>query len=129
MVSIKMKPIPPLEMGSETYQHTKRAFRHSRKLGPKSLSKTCMKVIKICKLASKVQEGREHTKQVRRFLHETLKEDPKKNMNVPQLQMHTRMVDVLIQSILQKGKGKRHGTKWTQTKPLKLLCHLEGDKN
>jgi hypothetical protein len=44
MIFIEMKPIPPLELGSKTYQHTKAAFRHSNILGPKSLLKTCMKV-------------------------------------------------------------------------------------
>jgi hypothetical protein len=39
-----MKPIPKLEMRSETYSHTKKAFGHSRELGPKSLLKTYMKV-------------------------------------------------------------------------------------
>jgi hypothetical protein len=44
MVSAKMKPLLPLELGNKTYQHTKGAFGHSRELGLKSLSKTCMKV-------------------------------------------------------------------------------------
>jgi hypothetical protein len=44
MVSREMRPIPPLEMESETYQCTKRAFGHSREPRPKSLLKTYMKV-------------------------------------------------------------------------------------
>jgi hypothetical protein len=44
MVFVKMKPIPPLEMGNKTYRCTKGAFRHLNILGPKSLLKTCMKV-------------------------------------------------------------------------------------
>jgi hypothetical protein len=44
MVSVEMKPILSLEMGSETCQHTKKASKHYRKLGPKSFSKTYMKV-------------------------------------------------------------------------------------
>jgi hypothetical protein len=40
MVSTKMRPIPPLEMGSKTYLHNKRASGNSKKLGPKSLSNT-----------------------------------------------------------------------------------------
>jgi uncharacterized SAM-dependent methyltransferase len=43
MVIAKMRPIPLLEMGSETCQHTKRAFRHLRELGPKSILKTYMR--------------------------------------------------------------------------------------
>jgi hypothetical protein len=43
MVYVKMSSIPPLEMGSEICQRTKGASRHSRKLGSKSLSKTCMR--------------------------------------------------------------------------------------
>jgi hypothetical protein len=43
MVYVEMSSIPPLEMGSEIYQRTKGASEHSRKLGPKSLSKTCMR--------------------------------------------------------------------------------------
>jgi len=39
MVFVEMKPILSLEMGSETYQRTKGAFEHLRKLGPKSFSK------------------------------------------------------------------------------------------
>jgi hypothetical protein len=44
MVSAKTKPLPPLELGSKTYQHTKKAFGHSRELELKNLSKTCMRV-------------------------------------------------------------------------------------
>jgi len=44
MVFAKMKPLQPLKLGSKTYRHTKRAFGHSRELGLKSFSKTCMKV-------------------------------------------------------------------------------------
>jgi hypothetical protein len=44
MVFVEMKLILPLEMGSETYQQTKKAFRHWSELGLKGLSKTCMKV-------------------------------------------------------------------------------------
>jgi hypothetical protein len=39
-----MKPIPPLEMGSTTFRCTKGASRNSKKLGPKSLLKTYMRV-------------------------------------------------------------------------------------
>jgi hypothetical protein len=35
-----MKPILPLEMGNITSQCTKGAFKHSKQLGPKSLSQT-----------------------------------------------------------------------------------------
>jgi hypothetical protein len=41
MVIAKMRPTPPLEMGSEPYQCTKGAFEHLRKPQPKSLSKIC----------------------------------------------------------------------------------------
>jgi hypothetical protein len=44
LVSTKMKPIPPLEMGNETYQCTKGAFGHLNELGLKSLLKTFMRV-------------------------------------------------------------------------------------
>jgi hypothetical protein len=44
LVFTKMKPIPPLEMGNETCQCTKRAFGHSNELGLKSLLKTYMRV-------------------------------------------------------------------------------------
>jgi hypothetical protein len=44
MVSSKMKPIPSQEMGSKTYRCTKGTSGNSKKLGPKSLSKTCMRV-------------------------------------------------------------------------------------
>jgi len=44
MVFVEMKPILPLEMGSETYRCTKGAFEHSRKHGLKSFSKTFMRV-------------------------------------------------------------------------------------
>jgi len=40
MVSIEKRPTPPLEMGSETCQCVNGAFRHSRELGFKILSKT-----------------------------------------------------------------------------------------
>jgi hypothetical protein len=43
MVSTKMRPIPPLEMGGKTYLHTKRTSGNSRKLGPKSFSNTYMR--------------------------------------------------------------------------------------
>jgi hypothetical protein len=42
-VIVKMRPIPLLKMGRKTCQHTKRASRHSRELGPESLLKTYMK--------------------------------------------------------------------------------------
>jgi len=44
MVFAKMKPILPLEMGNITSQCTKGGFKHSKQLGPKSLSQICMKV-------------------------------------------------------------------------------------
>lgn len=44
MVFVKMRLILPLKTGSETYRCTKGAFEHSRKPGPKSVSKTFMKV-------------------------------------------------------------------------------------
>jgi len=44
MVFVEMRPISPLEMGSKTYRCAKRAFEHSRKHGPKSFSKTFMRV-------------------------------------------------------------------------------------
>jgi hypothetical protein len=44
MVFVKMRPIPPLQMESKTCQLTKRASRLSNELGPKNLSKACMKV-------------------------------------------------------------------------------------
>jgi hypothetical protein len=53
MVFVKMKPIPPLKMESKTCQFTKRAFRHSSELGPKSLSKTCMKVAQRIQVGTK----------------------------------------------------------------------------
>jgi hypothetical protein len=40
MVSVEMRPAPPLKMGSETYQRANGTSRHSRKLGFKILSKT-----------------------------------------------------------------------------------------
>jgi hypothetical protein len=43
MVTIKIRPIPLLKMGSKTCQHTKKAFGHSREPRPKSLSKTYMR--------------------------------------------------------------------------------------
>jgi hypothetical protein len=42
-VIANMRPIPLLKMGSKTCQHTKKASKHSRELGPKSLLKTYMK--------------------------------------------------------------------------------------
>jgi hypothetical protein len=39
MVFVEIRPIPSLEMGSETWGHTKGAFKHLRKSKPKSLSK------------------------------------------------------------------------------------------
>jgi hypothetical protein len=53
MVSVKMKPIPPLKMESKTCRLIKGAFRHSSKLGPKSLSKTCMKVTQKIQVGTK----------------------------------------------------------------------------
>jgi hypothetical protein len=44
MVFVEMRPILPLKLGSKTYRCTKGAFEHSRKLGPKSFSKTFMRV-------------------------------------------------------------------------------------
>lgn len=44
LVSTKMKPIPPLKMGSEIYQCTKKAFEHLKEPRPKSLLKTFMNV-------------------------------------------------------------------------------------
>jgi hypothetical protein len=44
MVFVEMRLILALKMGSETYRCTKGAFEHSRKLGPKSFSKTFMRV-------------------------------------------------------------------------------------
>jgi hypothetical protein len=44
MVFVEMKLILSLKMGSETYQCTKGAFEHLRKPGPKSFSKTFMRV-------------------------------------------------------------------------------------
>jgi hypothetical protein len=44
MVSIEMKPILSLKMGSKTCQHTKGASEHLKKPRPKSFSKTYMKV-------------------------------------------------------------------------------------
>jgi len=43
MVYVEMNSMPPFKMGSKICQHTKGASRHLRKLGPKSLSKTCMR--------------------------------------------------------------------------------------
>jgi hypothetical protein len=39
MVFAKMRPLSPLELGSKTCQHTKRASGHSKELRLKSLSK------------------------------------------------------------------------------------------
>jgi hypothetical protein len=44
MIFIEMRPIPPLELESETYQWTKTAFGHPREPGPKNLLKSYMKV-------------------------------------------------------------------------------------
>jgi hypothetical protein len=44
MVFAKMKPIPPLEMGSETCQCTKGTFGHQNNMGLKNLSKIYMKI-------------------------------------------------------------------------------------
>jgi hypothetical protein len=43
MVSIKMKLMPLLKIGSETCQQTKRAYGHSKQPRPKNFSKTQMK--------------------------------------------------------------------------------------
>jgi hypothetical protein len=56
-------------------------------------------------------EGQECTKQMRRTLWETLKQDFKNNLNILQLQKHICMVDIFIQNILQKGRGERQKAK------------------
>jgi hypothetical protein len=44
MVFVEMRPILSIEMGNETFQHTKRAFEHLRKPRPKIFSRTYTKV-------------------------------------------------------------------------------------
>jgi hypothetical protein len=44
MTSKEINPMPPLEMGRATYQWTEKVMGHSNELGPKSLSKTPIKV-------------------------------------------------------------------------------------
>jgi hypothetical protein len=47
MVYVKMSPIPPLEIGSKIYSHTKRVFGHSKKFGPKSFSNMRIKLEEV----------------------------------------------------------------------------------
>jgi hypothetical protein len=44
VVSTKLRPIPPLKMGSEAYECTKEAFEHLKEPRLKSLLKTFMNV-------------------------------------------------------------------------------------
>ncbi len=66
--------MPPLEMGTTTYQWTKKVMGHSNELEPKSLSKTPSRSSKKQQVDFKKVERGEAMKQKRRHLSQTSKE-------------------------------------------------------
>jgi hypothetical protein len=102
ITSTKSRYTSPLEMGRKSCWQTKGTSKHSKTLGLKSFQNMQIRVKpkEVIHLVLKIRECGERTKKVIRPLCETMNENPKCQLHIPQLKKGIYVLNIIIQCLL-----------------------------